>query len=196
MTLVGVGVALSGLQLFDDDALWAIGAMSDAIAVSLLLHLLLAFPSGRLEGRAERRVAALGYVSSVAQPLRILFSPCDVSDCPESNPVLIADAPLVAGVLELVQGLTVVAAVVLTLWLLIRRWRRSSPAQRRGLEPVLLFGAVIMLTGLATVRDAGRRRGREGGPDRVHRLLRALPGRVPARPACARTSSARRRWRG
>ena len=46
--------------------------MSDAVAISLLLHLLLAFPSGRLEGRAERRVAALGYVSAVVQPLRIL----------------------------------------------------------------------------------------------------------------------------
>ena len=51
----------------------------------------------------------------------------------------------------MIQGLTVVVAVALTLWLLIRRWRRSSPAQRRGLDPVLLFGALIMLAGLATV---------------------------------------------
>ena len=63
--------------------LWAIGAMSDAVAVSLLLHLLLAFPSGRLEGRAERRVAALGYVSAVLQPLRILFSRVQHQRLPE-----------------------------------------------------------------------------------------------------------------
>jgi signal transduction histidine kinase len=151
MTLVGIGVSLSGLQLLDSDLMWALGAMSDAVAVSLLLHLLLAFPSGRLQGVAERRVTALAYVSAVAQPLRILFSPCDVSTCPDSNPVLIADVPWLAGVLELIQSLTVVAAVILTLWLLIRRWRRSSPAQRRGLDPVLLFGALIMVSGLATI---------------------------------------------
>ena len=61
MTLVGTGVALSGLQLFDSDLLWALGAMTDAVAVSLLLHLLLAFPSGRLRGprRAARHGARL-----------------------------------------------------------------------------------------------------------------------------------------
>jgi len=151
MTLAGLAVALSGLQLFDSDLLWALGAMTDAVAVSLLLHLLLAFPSGRLEGVAERRVTALAYASAVAQPLRVLFSPCD-GVCPESeNPLLIADAPTLADVLEVIQALTAVAAVALTLWLLIRRWRRSTPAQRRGLDPVLLFGALILLAGLGTV---------------------------------------------
>ncbi len=60
MTVVGVGVALTGLQLFDVPALWAIGAMADTVIVSLLVHLLLAFPSGRLEGRGARIVVALG----------------------------------------------------------------------------------------------------------------------------------------
>jgi signal transduction histidine kinase len=151
MTLAGVGVTLSGLQLLDSDLLWALGAMTDAVAVALLLHLLLAFPSGRLEGVAERRVAALGYTSAVAQPLRVLFSPCD-GVCPDSgNPLLIADVPLLAGIFEIIQGLSVIAAVTLTLWLLIRRWRRSTPTQRRGLDPVLLFGVLILLAGLGTV---------------------------------------------
>ena len=164
MTLVGVGVALSGLQLFDNDVLWAIGAMSDAVAVSMLLHLLLAFPSGRLEGRAERRVAALGYVSAVLQPLRILFSECNINACPSGdNPVLIVDAPTVVDVFSLVQALTVVSAVILTVWLLIRRWRRSSPTQRRGLDPVLLFGVVILLAGLGTVTTGTIGNGEKAG---------------------------------
>jgi signal transduction histidine kinase len=151
MTLAGLGVTLSGLQLLHSDLLWALGAMTDAVAVSLLLHLLLAFPSGRLGGRAERRVAALAYTSAVAQPLRVLVSPCD-GVCPDTdNPLLIADLPVLADILALIQGLTAIAAVTLTLWLLIRRWRRSSPAQRRGLDPVLLYGALILLAGLGTV---------------------------------------------
>jgi signal transduction histidine kinase len=151
MTLAGLGVTLSGLQLLDSDLLWALGAMTDAAAVALLLHLLLAFPSGRLEGVAERRVAALGYTSAVAQPLRVFFSPCD-GVCPDNgNPLLIADVPVLAGLFEAIQGLSVIAAVALTLWLLIRRWRRSTPTQRRGLDPVLLFGVLILLAGLGTV---------------------------------------------
>src|SRR3954451_9609277 len=46
MTIVGLAVAISGLQLFDEPALWAIGAAGDTVIVSVLVHLLLAFPSG------------------------------------------------------------------------------------------------------------------------------------------------------
>ena len=103
MTLAGLGVTLSGLQLLHSDLLWALGAMTDAVAVALLLHLLLAVPSGRLGGRAERRVAALAYTSAVAQPLRVLVSPCD-GVCPDTdNPLLIADLPVLADILALIQ---------------------------------------------------------------------------------------------
>src|SRR4051812_7106117 len=56
MTIVGLGVAVTGLQLFDAPWLWAIGAMGDTLIVSLLVHLLLAFPSGasKVAGRGSR----------------------------------------------------------------------------------------------------------------------------------------------
>src|SRR4051812_18849946 len=46
MTLTGVGVAVSGLQLLSPPLLFTIGALVDTVIVALLIQLLLAFPSG------------------------------------------------------------------------------------------------------------------------------------------------------
>src|SRR3954469_4274844 len=59
MTIVGFALALTGFSLLDVSVLWAIGAMADTVIISLLIHLLLAFPSGRLETRGARIVAGL-----------------------------------------------------------------------------------------------------------------------------------------
>ena len=47
--------------------------MGDTLIVSLLVHLLLAFPSGRLEGRGARIVVAMAYAAGALQPLLVLF---------------------------------------------------------------------------------------------------------------------------
>src|SRR3954451_10508530 len=56
MAVVGGLMACTGLQFFDTPALYAIGALFDTVVISALLHLLLAFPTGRLEGRAAHRI--------------------------------------------------------------------------------------------------------------------------------------------
>src|SRR4051794_5602247 len=43
MLLVGVLMAITGLQFFDTPALFAIGALFDTVTLSALVHLLLAF---------------------------------------------------------------------------------------------------------------------------------------------------------
>ena len=50
MVLVGVMVTITGFQLFDAPVVFVIGAMLDTVVLSGLIHLLLAFPDGRLEG--------------------------------------------------------------------------------------------------------------------------------------------------
>jgi signal transduction histidine kinase len=149
MTILGVGVGVTGLSLFDVPALWALGAMADTVIVSVLVHLLLAFPSGRLETRSARVVVAMAYAAGALQPALVLFTRCEDEGCP-NNPILIADNATIADVIGVVQAIFAVVSVGLTVALLLRRWRVSNPAQRRGLEPVLLLGAVIMVLGLAT----------------------------------------------
>jgi hypothetical protein len=110
MIAVGIGFALSGLQLFDVAWLWAIGSLVDTMTVALLVHLLLAFPSGRLEARGERRAAVLAYAAGALQPLVVVFSTCAGEHCP-SNPILIADDETIAGLIQIVQVAFSVIAV-------------------------------------------------------------------------------------
>ena len=149
MTIIGLAVALTGLQLFDVPVLWAIGAMGDTLIVSLLVHLLLAFPSGRIEGRGARIAVTLAYAAGAMQPLLVLFITCEGVDCP-SNPVLIADDASIANTIETIQSILAVSGFAATIAVLGRRWQTSTRAQRRGLEPVLGIGAVTLALGLAT----------------------------------------------
>src|SRR5690349_5708907 len=48
MVMTGTFVALTGLQFFDAPLPFAIGALFDTVSISALVHLLIAFPSGRV----------------------------------------------------------------------------------------------------------------------------------------------------
>src|SRR5262249_27538247 len=82
MTLTGLGVAVSGLQLLTPPLLFTIGALVDTVIVALLIQLLLAFPSGRLEGRAERWTVVAAYAAGALQLPALLVSNCDPDGCP------------------------------------------------------------------------------------------------------------------
>ena len=160
MTLLGVSVGVSGLGLFDVPALWAIGSMADTVTISLLVHLLLAFPSGRLEGRGARIVVAMAYAAGALQPALVLFSRCEGEGCP-SNPLLIADDAAIAGVIGGVQGVFAVVSVTLTIVLAAASLAHVEPgAAPRPWSPCCCSAAVIMVLGLATAGDADRRRRR------------------------------------
>ena len=102
MVAVGTTVALTGLQFLDTPALFAIGAMFDTLVISVLVHLLLAFPAGRVEGRAARRIVAIGYAAAALQVPLLLLTPC-TEDCPAGNLWLVADVPVIAGIVGVVQ---------------------------------------------------------------------------------------------
>jgi signal transduction histidine kinase len=149
MVLVGVTVAFNGLQLFDSPALLAIGLLFDTVSVAVLIHLLLAFPSGRLEGRPARLTVAFAYSAAALQLPALLVTPCE--RCPDGdNPWLLADSKVLQAVIGIPQGLLVLTAIGTTVVLLLYRWRTSNHVQRRGLTPVLLLGAVILVLGVAT----------------------------------------------
>src|SRR5690242_3573637 len=150
MAIVGCGFAISGLQLIDEPWPWVIGALFDTAIISVLFHLLLAFPSGRLEGRAERWVVAIGYTAGALQLPLVLFDECQGVDCP-SDPLLIADNDTISGIANGVQIVLAVIAIFGTITLLVRRWRAATTAERNGLEPVLGWGGAICVLGLAMI---------------------------------------------
>jgi signal transduction histidine kinase len=150
MTAVGFAWLLQGLATSNDGVAFSIGILTRPLAFGLLAHLLFAFPSGRLETRAQRWLVALVYIDvTVLQLAAYVFqdnaaSYADCSDCP-SNPILISASK---ELYELMTGLQVAAALIGLAGLIVvlyRRWRRNAPGQRRVLAPILSVGAIALL---------------------------------------------------
>jgi signal transduction histidine kinase len=151
MTAVGFVWFLAALTASDLPALFAIGGITSALPYALLLHMLVAFPSGRLETRWERILVGLAYFDcAVPQLVGVLFlnttDPDVCTGCP-ANPILISDQVVVSGIAYGVQALIGIFGITAIAVLLVRRWRAASAALRSALTPVLLTGllAAILL---------------------------------------------------
>jgi signal transduction histidine kinase len=141
-----------------DDPVWfTVGLLTAPWWLGLFLHALLAFPTGRLDGRWDRRLVAVLYVDvTLVQALRLSFTPSadlpGCGDCP-ANVILVSDQPAVAATILLVQQAAIGSVVIGgTLVLLALRWLRATAPQRRVLAPVLVTGSVclaIQAVGLA-----------------------------------------------
>jgi signal transduction histidine kinase/PAS domain-containing protein len=150
LLLIAVGFTwfLTGLVGANDSLLWTVGVALTAIPAGFLIHLLLAYPSGRLQSQSERVLVVIGYVLvSVAHFAHLPVDPdplsCADAGCP-SNAFLVSDDELLRNwAVWSVQFVAVIylLAVVVTL---IGRWRHSSPAAQRALAPVLLAGATTL----------------------------------------------------
>ncbi len=150
LLLIAVGFwwLVSSLVASNDSALWTLGIAIAPIAAGFLVHLLVAYPSGRLESQWDRGLVAAGYVLVLVGNLPVLLvHPTPIKGCEgcPTSVVRVSENETAGSVLEaLIQTLAVVflLAVVATLF---DRWRRSSPAARRGLTPVLLAGALTLV---------------------------------------------------
>jgi signal transduction histidine kinase len=165
---VGFGWLLAGGLVASNFSLpWTIGVAIAAVPAGFLVHLLLAYPSGRLGSRWELLVAAYGYaLVTVGILVHMLFDPkptqCD--DCP-SNAFLVRDNDVASDVINTVLRVLAVAFLLAVVATLVGRWRRSSPAARHALTPVLLAGGATLFllaihvgvqsfsTGLSEVAD-------------------------------------------
>jgi PAS domain S-box-containing protein len=144
LVLVGFLWMLSSLWEANDSWVYGLGALVGSLFLAAFVHLMLAFPDGRLGSLLERRlIGALWLTAFLANALPAVFTKrtSDCNDCPD-NPYVITDNHSVADGLEVfftvVGGVIFLAVVVL----LIRRWRRASPAQRHILGPVYLSGGL------------------------------------------------------
>jgi PAS domain S-box-containing protein len=134
---------------------WTIGAALGAVAAGFFVHLLLAYPSGRLESRWDRTIVAIGYgLTAIGNLPQLLVDETPIHDCdgcPTSS-ILITEsstARTVFTVLIDVAAVVFLSAVIATL---VRRWFRSSPAARRALTPIPLAGAAtLVLFGIGVV---------------------------------------------
>jgi len=152
LLLIAVGFtwfASAGLMGSDDSLPWTIGLALSAIPAGFLIHLLLAYPSGRLQSTRELVLVVFGYLLvAEAHFLLLPFDPdplsCADTGCP-TNAFLVSDNDAWRTAANAVVQVVAVAYLVAVAATLVGRWKHSSPAARRALAPVLLAGASTLL---------------------------------------------------
>ncbi len=159
MIAVGFAGLLKALAFSNDSVIFTIGSLGELLIYALLIHLLLSFPSGRLDSRLDRVLVAIAYFNTTVVQLAafVLIDPQQgCAQCP-ANPLLIDHADTAAGVISAAQldiAIAVLGAVVASLY---RRWRDSSHSQRRSFAPVLAVGSLtfVLLMASLIVEQAG-----------------------------------------
>jgi signal transduction histidine kinase len=148
MIAVGFWWLVGSLIASSDSLLWTIGFALVAIPAGFLVHLLLAYPGGRLQSRWELGVVVTGYALVALGNLPFLFvdpTPivgCD--DCP-SSVLLVSESDTASAFFTVLLEVLAVVFLMTVVATLVERWRRSSPAARRGLTPVFLAGSATLV---------------------------------------------------
>jgi signal transduction histidine kinase len=158
MVLLGFAWFLSALAFANSRLLYSVAFVIGGLWGGVFLHLVLAFPSGRLASGRDRALVIAGYlIFTVASIPAMLFAGphelgCD--DCP-TNVLLIRRDPDLA---SLAIGLQVALYLVLFVIVLVRlvmRWRRTGRLERLQLTPVYVFGLLTFLLATAGLAGAG-----------------------------------------
>jgi signal transduction histidine kinase len=156
MVAVAFSWLAAGLATSNTAGVYIVGALLNPLPFAILVHLLFAFPTGRLRSTWDRRFVALGYlITTVGQLIGVVFyNPAVADDCPNcpSNPLLIWDNPDVYDSLDSV--LSILAAIVMgaLVWKLLRRRREAEdPAERIRDAPVWWAGAAALVFVIALI---------------------------------------------
>ncbi len=141
----------------DVSLLFTIGTLGSNLFAATAIHLLLAFPSGRLLETVDRAIVGVAYLTTTIGwlPFALYFDPrvFDCADCPENLLVVEPDLSLVATYLDVI-GVVGIVVMVSTLLRLAQRWRSANAPLRRAVGPVFLAGGGL-LVGLATLLAVG-----------------------------------------
>jgi signal transduction histidine kinase len=164
MTAVGFAFFLGVLTAADSDLVFTIGVLFSSLYIAVFVHMLLAYPDGRVEPRRLRQVLLGGYVLSIVGPLSaLLFADPDQlgSNGPESV-VNLGTNPVIYDVVDAVESGIAVVFVAYVLYVLVTRWQAATVPQRRAMAPVLWSGVclLVVLAGQLTTQAVG-------GPDAV-----------------------------
>jgi signal transduction histidine kinase len=135
MTAAGFAWFATGVSAANDEVVHTIGLAVDGLFPAVVGHLLMAFPTGRLETRAQRAVITGVYLTvTVLQVPGLLFE-----DDPRSLVVVEPEQGL-SDALDGLQFLVGLTLILVSARMLVRRWGAAPAARRRILAPVLWTG--------------------------------------------------------
>jgi signal transduction histidine kinase len=151
MILAGFVTQLSILQWTSQPLLNTVGQLFDLLVAAVWLHLFLAYPSGRLAGRAERVVVIIGYVAAVGLQAVILM----LGGFNDLHLLTVVKREAAAEAIQNVQLLTLSALAVIGVGLLWWRWQLLPRWQRRRPAQILINCFSLSLVMLAALLIAG-----------------------------------------
>jgi len=141
IVLAGLMVLIGGVANTEVPVLLAIGAVGATLALPATVHLLLAFPTGRLPDRRSRAIVLALYATSL-----VLQMPEYLLDREGAYPPFaIADAPAVVALTGTVQTIVATGIMIVVAIVLIGRLRRADAVHRRVLIPLFTYGIFTVL---------------------------------------------------
>src|SRR5919109_1071004 len=152
MTSVGFAYFLAGVTESNNSTVFTIASYIAPLYLVLVIQMVLAFPSGRLETVGQRAIIAAGYLDVFLVRLPFFLLGGDVAaglnDPRLHNVLAITDQPDLADIFDYTSTLTTVV-------LLLRKRRAATLPQRRALAPMLWTGMLLVgLLGVTFVLDA------------------------------------------
>jgi signal transduction histidine kinase len=153
LLIIVAGLAVYAGSLYNTvlPALVAIGAVCATLVVAAIVHLLLAFPTGRLPDRLSVVLVLCAYlVGLVLQAPLYLLDPAG-----PFPPFAIADLPRAAEFFSLLQTVAATVLMIVVAGVLWVRLRRADAAHRRLLVPLFSYGifTVLFMPLIAIVTD-------------------------------------------
>ncbi|MEX2195856.1 MAG: histidine kinase [Thermoleophilaceae bacterium] len=172
MAAAGFGWFGAGFIASDNSVFFAIGLLLANLYVAITVHMLLAYPTGRLESRPARAITYAAYfLTTVFWVPWVLFldfaneSGCE--NCPD-NPLQVADAPGVFRALDVTLSVAGIAIIATLIALLFLRWRRATGPNRAAQAPVLWAGIATVATLAVLLAADVASTSWEGLPEAVH----------------------------
>jgi signal transduction histidine kinase len=150
MVLGGLALWAAGLEGIDLPALAAVGFVVALLPFAVVVHLMLAFPSGFLRSRAERLLVGVTYAAMLA-----LIAPAYLwgqGAEPWAPGLALADRPDLASAATTVRDILGPGLLLVAAGFLLRHQRTATPAQRRTLGPLYMYGAFVLVFILSSAR--------------------------------------------
>ncbi len=143
MVAVGFAWFLGALTWANASLPYTLGEAVGALSLASFIHLLFAFPNGRVETKVERAIVAAAYPAALlANVTSLLVDSTPTDDCAKcpSNAFLVVDSDTAASVLQVFWNLVGAGFMVAAAIVLAKRWRASTGPARRVVTPVYVGG--------------------------------------------------------
>jgi len=146
LVLVAYFWFLGALAESDNDWIFSLGVLVSSLAFGAFVHLLLAYPTGRLQGRRDFWLVVSTYVLVLVGSLAQLLvdeqpdPSCDTC----TSTIAVTSSDTAHTVVRSVVSVAALALLIAVIAIVVARFLRARGALRRALGPVLGTGALVL----------------------------------------------------